>query len=52
MKDGETIILDGKAVKIYLCDQKAKCNKSKYCGKQCKFTPDVMHQKKQLQINF
>ena len=45
MKDGEKIILDGKAVTVYLCDQKDKCNKSIYCGKECKFTFEKERQK-------
>ena len=50
-QDGEKIILDGKVVTVYLCDQKDKCNKSKDCGTVCKFTLDERHRQKQTFLN-
>lgn len=50
MKDGEKITIDGKAVTVYLCDQKDKCCKSKRCGKECKFTLNEEHRELQLSL--
>jgi hypothetical protein len=51
MTDGEKITLDGNIVTVYLCDQKADCNKSKDCGKTCKFTLDERRRQKQTLLN-
>jgi hypothetical protein len=51
LQDGEKITLDGNIVTVYLCDQKAACNKSKDCGKTCKFTLDEKHRQKQTLLN-
>lgn len=48
--EGEKIIVDGKEQTVYLCDQKAPCRNSKYCGKQCIYTPDAKHEQKQLKL--
>lgn len=50
MKDSDKINLDGKAVTVYLCDRKDKCNKSKYCGKECRFTFKEEHREPQLSM--
>lgn len=50
MKDGEKIILNGKVATVYLCDQQDKCNKSIYCGKECKFTLKKERQALQLTL--
>ena len=34
----DTIKLSGKEVTVYLCNRKAKCNKSILCGNECKCT--------------
>lgn len=39
----ETIILDGKKTKVYLCDKKAKCRNSPNCGNLCKRTLNEKH---------
>lgn len=50
IKEGEKIILDGKEQTVYLCDKKAPCQNSKYCGKQCIYTVDAKHAITQQQI--
>lgn len=49
-ENGETIMLDGKEVKVYLCDQRAKCHNSNMCGNLCKFTLEAEHEQKQMLI--
>lgn len=39
------IIIDGKFTSVYQCDQKDNCNKSPYCGKECKHTTNPEHKK-------
>lgn len=34
----DTITLNGKEVNVYLCNRQAKCNKSIFCGEECKRT--------------
>lgn len=34
----DTITLNGKEVNVYLCNRQAKCNKSIFCGNECKCT--------------
>lgn len=50
LKNGDKIVLDGKIVTVYQCDRKDKCNKSNYCGKECRFTINPEHQEKQLSM--
>ena len=50
MKDGETIIFNGEAVTVYLCDRKDTCNKSKSCGKECIFTLKEEHREPQTSL--
>ena len=39
----DKIMLNGKETNIYLCDRKAKCNKSMLCGSECTRTCDEKH---------
>lgn len=43
MKHGDIIEICGKREKVYLCDRKAECNTSEFCGNICKFTTDFKH---------
>ena len=43
MKHGDKIKIDGKVVTVFECDRKARCNRSRDCGKLCKFTADKKH---------
>lgn len=43
LKHGENIKLDDKEITVYECDRQADCKRSRYCGKQCKFTADIKH---------
>ena len=52
MKHGDKIKIDGKVVTVYECDRKARCNRSRDCGKLCKFTPDIKHAVKDKQLSF
>ena len=51
LKDGIVILLDGIPTKIYLCNRKDKCNKSKYCGNACKFTQKEEYREAQILLN-
>ena len=52
MKHGEIIRLNGKEITVYECDRKADCKRSRYCGKQCKFTADKKHAVLYKQLSF
>ena len=43
LKEVETIILDGKETKVYLCDRNDRCKNSKYCGNLCTKTFNEKH---------
>lgn len=48
--DDGKILIDGKFTSIYLCDRKDKCNKSNYCGKECRYTFKEEHREPQLSM--
>ena len=48
IKDGSKILINGKFTTVYLCDRQDECNKSKYCGNECKYTTNPDHQEQQL----
>lgn len=48
--DDGKILIDGKFTSVYLCDRKDKCNKSNYCGKECRFTFNEEHREPQLSM--
>lgn len=50
-ESGKTLFIDGEATIIYLCDRKAKCRNSKYCGTACQYTMDKRHEKKFEQVS-
>lgn len=47
----EKIILDGKERKVFVCDRKAPCRKSKHCGSICTKTLDEKHAVKAVQLS-
>lgn len=52
MKQGDKILVDGKEQTVYLCNKKAPCRKSKYCGKQCIYIADAKYEQKYIQLTF